>query len=80
MFSTGTEPKIQDDIIKSHSHDLIKYFIILLVELLTKHDTTKFYGHWPSNREVTQGEGERNPPSQALPASEKPSLFRVKEF
>ena len=41
--------------------------------------TTKFYGHWPSYREVTRGGGggERNPPP-ALPDSEKSGLFRVK--
>ena len=50
-------------------------FYYSLVELLTPpYDTTIFHGHWPSNREVTQGE--QNPlPLPALPDSEKPGLF-----
>ena len=56
-------------------------FYYFLVELLTYYDTTKFHGQWPSNREIT--DGGRNPPSPpppALPNSEKPGLFRVKDL
>ena len=37
----------------------------------------KFHGHWPSNREVTQGGGGggRNP--KALPVSESPAYKRL---
>ena len=54
-------------------------FYYFLVELLTQYDTAKFHGHWPSNREVTLGVGGGSCPP-ALPDSEKPGLFRVKQF
>ena len=52
-------------------------FYYFLVELMTYYDTTKFHGHWPSDREITRGRGGIPLPS-ALPDSEKPGLFRVK--
>ena len=52
-------------------------FYYFLVELLIWYDTTKFHGHWPSYREVTQKGGAESAP-WALPDSKKPGLFRVK--
>ena len=42
-----------------------------MVEYLT---LPNFHGHWPSNREVTQGGGIRPLPA-SLPDSEKSGLF-----
>ena len=54
-------------------------FYYFLVELLIWYDTTKFHGHWPSNREVTQmGRGDGIGLPWPLPDSEQPGLFGVK--
>ena len=37
-------------------------FYYFLVELLTYYGTTKFHGHWPSNRKFTDGGRDPPPP------------------
>ena len=52
-------------------------FYYFLVELLTQYDITKFHDHGPRIGTLHAGGGGQNPPSLAVPDSEKPSLFRV---
>ena len=49
-------------------------FYYFLVELLTYYDITKFHDHGP---QIGKLQGGRNPPSLAVPDSEKPGPFRV---
>ena len=43
------------------------------------HDTTKFHGHWLSNREVTKRGGGEGKNPMTLSDSEKIGLFRIQE-